>query len=129
MRASKWGVSFVLVSIILGAFGAHYFSEILNPDRFQSFKTAVNYQMYMGLGLIALNSIESKFTKKSYRSGINLIIIGTVLFSFSILGLVYLGHHSISAGRGVLGPTTPIGGLILISGWAVILFQLLKKKA
>jgi len=123
----KWGVFLVLVSIIIGAFGAHYFSSILSPGRMKSLQTGINYQMYMGLALLALGNLESKFSSKSYRTGFLLILIGCLLFSLSIYGLVYLGYHKISTGTSILGPTTPIGGLLMILGWLWLLINMIKR--
>jgi len=125
---TKWGIFLVLVSIIVGAFGAHYFSAILSPERMKSLQTGINYQMYMGLGLLVLGSLESKFSSKSYRTGFLLILIGCLFFSLSIYGLVYLGHHEISKGKSILGPITPIGGLLMIFGWLWLLIDMIKKK-
>ena len=48
-----------------------------------------------------------------------LFIIGTLLFSFSIYGLC------ISSAKGnkikILGPITPLGGLLLVAGWVCLL--------
>lgn len=125
---TKWGIFLVLLSIIMGAFGAHYFSSILSPERMNSLQTGINYQMYMGLGLLVLGSLESNFSSKSYRTSFLLILIGCLFFSLSIYGLVYLGHHEISTGKSLLGPITPIGGLLMILGWFWLLIDLIKKK-
>ena len=120
----RWGILLVTISIVLGALGAHYFSEILEPKRFLSLKTAINYQMYMGIALIALNGAKDLFKPARLNTGINLILTGTLIFSVSIYGLVCLGHSNISIGKSVLGPLTPLGGSILIIGWVVIFFSL-----
>ncbi|MFK7758230.1 MAG: DUF423 domain-containing protein [Flavobacteriales bacterium] len=126
MGSLRWGILLVLVSIILGAFGAHYFSEILEPKRFNSLKTGINYQMYMGLALIALNALEHRFKPARLSIGLTLIIIGTLMFSLSIFSLVYLGHNDISTGRAILGPITPLGGSVLIIGWIITLLSVKK---
>ena len=126
--SAKWGIFLVLISIIIGAFGAHYFSSILSPERMKSLQTGINYQAYMGLGLIAISSLESKVSSKSYLIGFRLILIGCLLFSLSIFCLVYLGHHNISTGKSILGPLTPIGGLLMILGWLWLLIDMIKKK-
>jgi len=119
----RWGILLTTVSIVLGALGAHYFSEILEPARFLSLKTAINYQMYMGLALIGLNGVKDKFKPKQFTTSLRLILIGTLVFSVSIYALVYLGHSNISTGKSVLGPLTPVGGSILIIGWIILLFS------
>lgn len=129
MNSLRWGILLVTMSIILGAMGAHYFSEILEPKRFLSLKTAINYQMYMGLALIALNGVSDKFKTTRFRTGMTLILIGTLIFSLSIYGLVYLGHSDISTGKAILGPLTPVGGSVLIIGWVVLFFSLKSRQS
>ena len=46
-----------LLSVILGAFGAHAFKKILSPDKLQSFETGVKYQMYAALFLLIVGYI------------------------------------------------------------------------
>lgn len=41
-----------LLSIILGAFGAHAFKKILSAEKLISFETGVKYQMYSALFLL-----------------------------------------------------------------------------
>ena len=48
------GVIFIIVSIVLGAFGAHALKAHLTEERLASFETGVKYQMYHGLGLLLL---------------------------------------------------------------------------
>jgi len=83
--------------------------------------------MYMGLGLIGLSAVKREFTLRAFHFATKLIITGTILFTLSIYGLVYLGHHDISSGRMILGPITPVGGSIMIIGWTFLLIHLLKK--
>ncbi|PZW37779.1 uncharacterized membrane protein YgdD (TMEM256/DUF423 family) [Mesonia algae] len=106
------------LAIILGAFGAHALKKIFTPEQIASFETGVKYQMYhaivlliIGTQLPLVNSIEVVM--------VWLFIIGTLLFSFSIYGL------SISSAKGnkikILGPITPLGGLLLVAGWVCLL--------
>ncbi len=88
-----------------------------------SMDTAIDYQIYMGIALLALASLKGFFKEKTYVWASRLIIIGAVLFSFSIYGLVYLGHNEIQAGKSILGPLTPLGGSVMIIGWAWLLVQ------
>jgi uncharacterized membrane protein YgdD (TMEM256/DUF423 family) len=47
-------------------------------------------------------------------------ILGTFLFSFSIYGLTWATSRNKSAKW--LGPVTPIGGILLLLGWGLLLF-------
>ena len=48
-----------LVTILLGAFGAHSLKETLTVEGLKSFETAVTYQMYHALLLLILGSVKS----------------------------------------------------------------------
>ncbi|WP_299016372.1 DUF423 domain-containing protein [uncultured Polaribacter sp.] len=115
-----FGAIFGFLSIILGAFGAHLLKKKLNVEQLQSFETGVKYQMYHAIVLLVLGfQLSSKLAIDNYI--INAFIIGTVLFSFSIYGLV------ISSAKNkklrFLGPITPLGGLILALGWFLIIYK------
>ena len=43
------GAVYGVLSVILGAFGAHAFKKILSPEKLESFETGVRYQMYLSL--------------------------------------------------------------------------------
>lgn len=107
------------LAVVLGAFGAHALKKRLTEDQQKSFETGVRYQMYHALILI-ISGISFPFMTSSQRITAWSFIIGVLLFSFSIYGLVL----SDSAGKKLkfLGPVTPLGGLLLIIGW--ILFTI-----
>jgi uncharacterized membrane protein YgdD (TMEM256/DUF423 family) len=111
---------FGATAIIFGAFGAHLLKKKLSVDLLQSLETGVKYQMYHAIVLLVLGfqlKIDSILNKTIFLA----FIIGTVLFSFSIYGLV------ISSAKNkklrFLGPITPLGGLFLIIGWVLLLYQ------
>ena len=45
------GIIFCALSVIIGAFGAHSLENII-ADKFDTFKTGVQYQIFHGLALI-----------------------------------------------------------------------------
>lgn len=108
------------LAMIFGAFGAHALKKSLTSEQLHSFETGVKYQMYQAIVLIIIG----------YNFGLNkpmeiymvyCFIIGTFLFSFSIYALI------IGASKGkqleFLGPITPIGGLLLVVGWALLTYS------
>lgn len=118
---------FLFTGIILGAFGAHYLKELWKetPELLTSFETGVKYQIYHGLGLLALGLIDyNKITSVKWAS--KLISAGTILFSFSIYILCFLKSNGTIGLKG-LGILTPIGGILLIAGWLVLMINLIKK--
>lgn len=111
---------FGCTSIILGAFGAHLLKRKLTNEQLQSFETAVKYQMYHAIVLLVLG-FYLDYTENINTYIIYCFIVGTILFSFSIYGLV------ISSARNkklrFLGPITPLGGLLLAIGWAILIWK------
>ncbi|QED37242.1 DUF423 domain-containing protein [Antarcticibacterium arcticum] len=109
-----FGGIYGMLAVIFGAFGAHALKGTLDPDQLKSFETGVKYQMYHALLLIILG-ITFPFLDTSQVIMGWCFITGIFLFSFSIYGLV------LSSSRGkklkILGPVTPLGGLLLVAGW------------
>lgn len=116
---------FGMLSVILGAFGAHAFKELLSPSKLESFEVAVRYQMYHAIVLLIIGFFFSFSTGVEKWSAI-CIIVGTILFSFSIYFLSFAEYWNINLK--FLGPITPIGGAFLIAGWVLILISILKTK-
>lgn len=119
MNAQIFGAAFGLLAVIFGAFGAHALKKKLTAEQLQSFETGVKYQLYHALVLLIIGSFPSAGAG-FYRSVTTLLIIGTFLFSFSIYGLCL----SSAFGKKLrfLGPITPLGGLLLVMAWAILLY-------
>ncbi|AZQ42898.1 DUF423 domain-containing protein [Nonlabens ponticola] len=119
------GVLFMVTGVILGALGAHALENYLSIDQLDSFETGVRYQIYHGLALLIISQIS--LIKNSQKQVVlYLFTIGSLLFSLSIYLLATRPIHEISVE--FLGPITPIGGLLLISGWIYLLFKLISHK-
>ena len=114
-----------LLSGVLGAFGAHAFKKILSVERLTSFETGVRYQMYAAFFLLIVGYIL-KFETKSENWISWLMIVGTVFFSFSIYFLSFQDVWGVNLK--FLGPITPLGGLLMILSWAMLIFYFLKTK-
>ncbi len=118
------GAVFGMLAIILGAFGAHALKKVLSLEELSTFETGVKYQMYHALFLlfIGLTGLAEKVKKTIYY----LVVIGVIFFSGSIYLLAT--NNLTSFDFKVIGFITPIGGLLLISAWGVLLVNILKKK-
>lgn len=114
-----------LLSIILGAFGAHAFKKILSVERLESFETGVRYQMYAAFFLLIVGYIL-KFETKAENWISWFMIVGTILFSFSIYFLSFQDYWGINLK--FLGPITPIGGLFMIISWGMLIWYFVKAK-
>lgn len=120
------GVLFIIISIVLGAFGAHALKPHLTEERLASFETGVKYQMYHGLGLLLL-AILTKHIQLSWERIRIVLTIGVVFFSGSIYLLALQSLMGVKFGS-FIGPITPIGGLFLMIGWVLVLKGLLTTK-
>lgn len=119
------GAIFGMLAIILGAFGAHALKKVLSIEELTTFETGVKYQMYHALFLvfIGLASISQKAKKTIYF----LVVIGVIFFSGSIY---LLATNSLTPfDFKIIGFVTPIGGLLLISAWGVLLLNYFNKKS
>lgn len=114
-----------ITSIILGAFAAHGLKKVLTPDAINTFETGVKYQMYHAIFLLFVGS--STYVLDSYKNTIfYLVLIGLFFFSGSIYGLATNTLTSFDFKK--IGFITPIGGLLLIVSWVVLLINFVKIK-
>lgn len=114
-----------MLSVILGAFGAHAFKKILAVDQLQSFETGVKYQMYAALFLLIVGYIL-KFDTSSEKWIAWLMIFGSLFFSVSVYFLSFQEYWGVSLKP--LGPITPIGGFLMILSWGMLIFYFVKHK-
>lgn len=106
-----------MLSVIFGAFGAHALKKKLTTEQLQSFEVGVKYQMYHALVLLILGFNSNYITASIYWC----FTVGIIVFSFSIYGLIL----SDANGKKLrfLGPITPMGGLLLVTGWFLLLIN------
>lgn len=120
VNALLFGSFFGFLAIILGAFGAHLLKKKLSQDQLQSFETGVKYQMYHAIVLLLLGfNLNDTLSIDNYI--VNAFIVGIVLFSFSIYGLVLSTYKERKLK--FLGPITPLGGLFLAAGWLLLFYK------
>ncbi len=118
--AHAFGALYGFLAVVFGAFGAHALKKSFSEEQLKSFETGVRYQMYHAIVLIMLGfNFNLDTSLQEYM--VYCFVIGIFLFSFSIYGL------TLSASKGkkwkVLGPVTPLGGLLLVAGWGLLLYQ------
>ena len=118
---------FGVIGVLGGAFGAHALKEILTPEHLASFNTGVRYQMIHAVVLLFLFLLLNKFESKQFRIAAKLIFWGVILFSGSIYILTLKNIIGLEALK-FAGPITPIGGLLIISGWVFIVWGGLRLK-
>ncbi len=111
------GALFGLFAVVLGAFGAHALEGRVSPERAEIWTTAAYYLGWHGTVLLVLAAMLASATPSASARrlvGIAawLLLTGTLVFSGSLFIL------ALSA-VGMFGAITPIGGLLLVAGWAV----------
>lgn len=107
------------LGIALGAFGAHGLKSILDEHMMNIYHTGVEYQFYNTLGLFVGIFIYSLKPEKRIYIALWLILIGMIIFSFSLYFLTILNMP-------ILGAITPIGGTLLIIAWLTLCYGILK---
>ncbi|MGB0888508.1 MAG: DUF423 domain-containing protein [Vicingaceae bacterium] len=116
-----------MIAVLGGAFGAHALKEILSPAHLASFNTGVRYQMIHAVVLICLFLLGSKFEMKQFKVAAQFIFWGVILFSGSIYILTLKNIIGLEVLKFV-GPITPIGGLLIITGWLFMVLGAIKIK-
>ncbi len=114
-----------LLAIIFGAFGAHALKKFLTSEQLVSFETGVRYQMYHALFLLFLGGTR-KIDEHKKNPIFVLILSGVILFSGSIYLLTTQEITSVDISP--IAFITPIGGMLLIVGWMVMIISVLRKK-
>lgn len=114
------------LAIVFGAFAPHVLRERISAGDVEIWKTAVNYQVYHALALLFLSSF-SRFRSRLINVASYAFTLGIVFFSGS---LYIMSTRSLTGieWNPILGPITPIGGLLFIIGWICLFLAALKNK-
>jgi uncharacterized membrane protein YgdD (TMEM256/DUF423 family) len=113
----KWmmlGAVLTMLSVAIGAFGAHMLKGKIGADAIAVYETGVQYHMIHAIGLLIIGLTAGQLgpsTKLKWAA--RLLFIGIIIFSGSLYVL------SIS-GIKILGAITPIGGVAFIVGWLLL---------
>jgi len=115
------GGVFGLLGVVAGAAGVHTLRNTLDPAALGTFETAVRFQMYHAIVLLAVGLLAGR-----WRRG--LVTLAGALFTAGIL--VFSGSLYILAvtGIGAFGAVAPVGGLSLIAGWASLILGAIRHK-
>lgn len=106
-------------AVALGAFGAHGLRGSVSPEMLAVWQTAVLYQMFHALALLALVVAALRQPLRLLEVAGWLMVAGTLLFSGSLYALVITGFTA-------LGMVTPFGGLLFMASWVVLSFALVR---
>ncbi len=102
-----------LMAVIAGAFGAHILASRLDAKLLGAFETGAQYQMYHAIALLGVAWMVTERPGRLTAAAGYCMLAGIVLFSGSLYGLTLLGWTW-------LGPVTPLGGVLLMTGWLLL---------
>ncbi|MBL4887052.1 MAG: DUF423 domain-containing protein [Flavobacteriaceae bacterium] len=117
------GAIFAGITVIMGAFVAHGLKNVVSEAAIKTFETGVRYQMYHAFALLILGLIKG-MPQRAQQLTFIFFTGGIVLFSGSIYLLAL--DEIIPFQTSKIGFVTPIGGLLFIAGWAVLIWGLKK---
>ncbi|KUP26360.1 DUF423 domain-containing protein [Paenibacillus sp. DMB5] len=118
-----WGAILAMLSVMIGAFGAHMLKTVISSDDLAVYETGVHYHMVHAIGLLVIAVLIGQWGESArLRWAGWLLIAGIVLFSGSLYVL------SIS-GITILGAITPLGGVCFIAGWVSLAWEALSRKS
>jgi len=104
------------LGVAIGAFGAHALHDTLaKAGRLETFETAVRYQFYHVLALLAIGVLwAARPELRTLGTTGWLWLGGIVVFSGSLYALCFTGITK-------LGAVAPIGGLLFLAGWVSVI--------
>jgi uncharacterized membrane protein YgdD (TMEM256/DUF423 family) len=113
----------LLLATALGAYASHGLEGVLTPRALASLETAIEYQFYHGLGLLAVALLADRYPHSGWLklSGA-LFVVGIVLFCGSL-------YATTLGGIAALGPVTPVGGIAFMGAWVALAVAALAKKS
>jgi uncharacterized membrane protein YgdD (TMEM256/DUF423 family) len=111
-----------LLGVAFGAFGAHALKPVLTGlGRLETYELAVRYQFYHAFAMLLVGLLSNLYPSRKFNYASICFLTGIIIFSGSLYTLSLTG-------LAVLGAITPIGGFILIVGWAFLIVGALEKK-
>ncbi|MDR9856950.1 DUF423 domain-containing protein [Paenibacillus sp. VCA1] len=111
------GAVMAMLSVVIGAFGAHMLKPIVGEDAMKVYETGVQYHMAHALGILLIAVVTGFWgcTRKLAWAAW-LLFAGIILFSGSLYVLAITGIKP-------LGAITPIGGVAFIAGWVCLIAE------
>lgn len=112
VRPLRLGAAMAAVGVAVGAFGAHGLASVVTDERLlANFETGTRYWMYASLGVLALGAAGVD------RWPVRLLATGGAVFAGSLWLMAATGARW-------LGAVTPIGGVLMIAGFALAAWAL-----
>ncbi len=107
------GALVLALGVAAGAFGAHGLRRLVAPDLLEVWRTAAQYQLIHGAGLLLVAALWPRLAPSPAAWAGGLMLAGLIVFSGSLYALVLTGTRA-------LGAITPAGGLLMILSWLTL---------
>ncbi len=110
--ASLWiGPALCALAVLAGAFGAHGLKARLTAESLALWETAARYLIYAGFGLTLVGLAARHWPRPGFAWAAGGLLAGAVIFCGTVAALALGGPRW-------FGAVTPLGGLLLILGFA-----------
>ena len=122
MSASTWaavGAFGAALAVAAGAFGAHGLEGRLDERSSALWDTAVRYLMVGSVGIVLAALAAARWPDGTFGRAAWSLAVGSVVFSGTVAGIALGGPRW-------LGAVTPVGGLLLILGFALFGWEALR---
>ena len=107
------GALLAAVGIGAGAFGAHGLERALDAQALGWWHPAAAYPLWNAIGLVALGALPAaRLRIPAWLVGVGAIVFAGSLYAMALSGVRWLGM------------VTPVGGLLMIAGWAFAAWRL-----
>lgn len=127
-RTLAWASVILLLAVALGAFGAHGIQDRVDARAWHNWGTAAQYQFYHGLALLGLAAVEDRLPGRAVAFIRILFLLGIICFCGSLYLLAVRGLLGLEGWARILGPITPLGGLLFLAGWAVTCYAAIPRR-
>ena len=117
------GAMTLAFAIATGAFGAHVLQNAITDFRADVYSTANKYLFVHGLAFLILGLLHQHFPRLPISRICTVMLIGIACFSLSLY-LLAVKSLLPSFLIAVLGPITPIGGMLLTLSWLYMAYAL-----
>jgi len=117
---------FGFIAVLLGAFGAHGLKALIDGPSLEIWQKGVDYQFYHTFALLYLSTF-ARYRNKLINLAYFCFTFGIVLFSGSLYLLAARSILKLDFVN-LIGPVTPIGGLLFVLGWIMLFFAAFKDK-
>lgn len=114
------------VAVLFGAFGAHGLKALIDAPSLEIWQKGVDYQFYHTFALLYLSTF-ARYRNKLINIAYFCFTFGIILFSGSLYLLATRSLLKLDFVN-VIGPITPMGGLLFVLGWIMLFFAAVKDK-